>query len=100
MIMLLFTANYSSSGNDPDAFSNVSISFEVGLNGRVFVADANGLLDDDGPPDDEASPGTQSAENCRRELHSKLAHVLETSQDIGIFVEWVLRRVRQRKSRG
>ncbi|KAL6232704.1 hypothetical protein BDW75DRAFT_15960 [Aspergillus navahoensis] len=102
LIMLLFTVNCaSSSGHGPeDLVSKVSIAFEIGLNGRVSVVEITGLLDDENGSTDGASPETEVAEDPTHELQGKLAHVLETSQDIGILVEWVLRWVRQRKSRG
>ncbi|KAL4942984.1 hypothetical protein BDV06DRAFT_153262 [Aspergillus oleicola] len=103
IIMLLFTVNHpSSSGPKAEdiALSKVSVSFEVGLNGRILVVDVTGLLDDDNSSTDDATLGSQSTEDEARELQIKMAHVLETSQDIGILVEWVLRWARQRKSRG
>ncbi|KAL2821187.1 mediator of RNA polymerase II transcription subunit 1-domain-containing protein [Aspergillus granulosus] len=103
MIMLLFTANRPTppdSAYEELSFTKVSISFEVGLNGRVSVVDMTGLLDDEDNSANDASGNTQAADEPTRELQSKLAQVLETSQDIGIFVEWVLRWVRRRKSRG
>ncbi|KAL5001554.1 mediator of RNA polymerase II transcription subunit 1-domain-containing protein [Aspergillus recurvatus] len=102
LIMLLFTANRaSSSGLGPeDLVSKVSIAFEIGLNGCVSVVEMTGLLNGENGSTDDASSDTQAAEDSTRELQGKLAHVLETSQDIGILVEWVLQWVRQRKSRG
>ncbi|KAL2826127.1 mediator of RNA polymerase II transcription subunit 1-domain-containing protein [Aspergillus cavernicola] len=99
VIMLLFTVDRSIPSSPFIAikghpWSKVSISFEVGLNGRVSVVDATGLFDD------ENNANTHENEDPARELLSKLARVLETSQDIGILVEWVRRWVRQQKSRG
>ena len=99
IIMLLFTVNHPSSKADDVSLSKVSISFEVGLNGRISVIDVTGLLDDDNSSTDDATLGSQSTED-EAQLHTKLSHVLETSQDIGILVEWVLRWVRQRRTRG
>ncbi|KAL4955709.1 mediator of RNA polymerase II transcription subunit 1-domain-containing protein [Aspergillus filifer] len=99
IIMLLFTVYHPSSKADGISLSKVSISFEVGLNGRISVIDVTGLLDDDNSSTDDATLGSQSTEDGTQ-LQTKLSQVLETSQDIGILVEWVLRWVRQRKTRG
>ncbi|KAL4972741.1 mediator of RNA polymerase II transcription subunit 1-domain-containing protein [Aspergillus desertorum] len=102
LIMLLFTVNCASPSRQgpEDLISKVSISFEVGLNGRISVVEVTGLLDDENGPTDDGSSVTQAAEDSTRELQGRLADVLETSQDIGILVEWVLRWVHRRKSRG
>ncbi|KAL4933749.1 RNA polymerase II mediator complex middle subunit MED1 [Aspergillus undulatus] len=105
MIMLLFTvnrSNLSDSKAEDMLFSKVSISFEIGLNGRISVVDVTGLLDDENNSTDDTILGSQSSatEDETRELQGKMAHVLEISQDIGILVEWVLRWVRLRESRG
>ncbi|KAL3437857.1 mediator of RNA polymerase II transcription subunit 1-domain-containing protein [Aspergillus tetrazonus] len=102
LIMLLFTVNRASSSihNPEHSVSKVSIAFEIRLNARVSVVEVTGLLDDESSSTNNASPDTQAAEDSTRELQAKLAYVLETSQDIGVLVEWVLRWVRQRKSRG
>ncbi|KAL4787713.1 mediator of RNA polymerase II transcription subunit 1-domain-containing protein [Aspergillus varians] len=99
MIMLLFTVNRPDSSSEPTPddlpFSKVSISFEIGINGHVSVVDVTGLLDDENSSADDSQATVESTS----ELQSKLAHVLQTSQDIGVLVQWVLRWVRQRKSR-
>ncbi|KAL4915225.1 mediator of RNA polymerase II transcription subunit 1-domain-containing protein [Aspergillus aurantiobrunneus] len=103
MVMLLFTANGPESPpetSQEDASLEISLGFEIGLNGRVSVVDVTGLLDDENTSTDDTNLDTQAASESTRELQSKLAHVLETSQDIGILVEWVLRWLHQRKSRG
>jgi hypothetical protein len=103
MIMLLFAVNRSPSSDatSDDLFlTKVSISFEVGLNGRVSMVEVTGLLDDEDNTANDANVNTQTADAPMQQLQSRLAQVLETSQDIGILVEWVLRWVRRRKSRG
>lgn len=101
VIMLLFTANDSTSdpksSNDAGVFRKVSISLEIGLNGRVSVVDMTGLLDDDADKQDAKEADGQK--NEASELQSKMARVLEISQDIGILVEWVLRWAQQRNNR-
>lgn len=78
VIMLLFNANDSLGGSaSTSRLDTMSISFEVGLNGRISVTETSGLQAEQ---EDEA-----------QELRKKLSRVLETSQDIGILIEWVLR---------
>lgn len=90
VIMLLVTVDNAILGSSGPGLSNISISFEVGLNGRMSVIDLTGLLE-------ESNPETQDGqENELLELQKKMSRVLETSQDIGILVEWVLRWKRQR----
>ncbi len=103
MVMLLFTVDRPSSAkSSPEdvALTKASISFEIGINGRVSVVDATGLLDDENDTLDDANADGRTTSGSTNELRSKLAYVLETSQDIGVLVEWVLRWVRQQKSRG
>ncbi|OOF95066.1 hypothetical protein ASPCADRAFT_207624 [Aspergillus carbonarius ITEM 5010] len=100
VIMLLFALGNSDGSSQPvnleAALSKVSISLEVGLNGRVAVVDMTGLLDDDGTTANSMHEQVQSE---TLELQAKIAKVLEMSQDIGILVEWMLRWARQRKGR-
>lgn len=104
VIMLLFTVDNLQGKPTLDqeysTLSKVSVSLEVGLNGRVSVIDMTGLFDDENtsmdPMDTQASGGH---DNEVSELQKTIARVLEVSQDLGILVEWVLRWARQRKSR-
>jgi hypothetical protein len=103
MIMLLFPVkpNLSTKSNSDNLYSKVSLSFEIGLNGRVSVVDVTGLLDDESSSTNDATLDSQSSEKTLEQtldLQSKVAHVLETSQDIGILVEWVLRWIRQQRA--
>ncbi|GKZ77907.1 hypothetical protein AnigIFM56816_001028 [Aspergillus niger] len=101
VIMLLFAVDQpdeaSESANAEAALTKVSISLEVGLNGRVSVVDMTGLLDDNNTTTTDSMEDTP--EKKALELQSKIANVLELSQDIGILVEWILRWARQRKGR-
>lgn len=101
VIMLLFAVDQpdeaSESANVEAALTKVSISLEVGLNGRVSVVDMTGLLDDNNTTTTDSMEDTP--EKKALELQSKIANVLELSQDIGILVEWILRWARQRKGR-
>lgn len=103
MIMLLFTVDHPSSAESkPEdvVLTKASISFEIGINGRVSVVDVTGLLGDENNTLNDANADGQTTAGSTNELRSKLAYVLETSQDIGVLVEWVLRWARQQKSRG
>lgn len=68
----------------------VSLCFEVGLNGRISVVDSSGLNATNGDAGDTEMQGTDDKPDLQ-DLHKKIARVLETSQDLGILVEWVLR---------
>ncbi|RAH72166.1 glutamine synthetase [Aspergillus aculeatinus CBS 121060] len=93
VIMLLFTVDNlqgkSTLDQEYSALSKVSVSLEVGLNGRVSVIDMTGLFDDENtsmdPMDTQASGGY---DNEVSELQKTIARVLEVSQDLGILVEW------------
>jgi len=95
VIMLLFTINDAAIENDyPNTFS---ISFEVGLNGHVTVVDMSGLWEEPVSGDDRPEDTvTGDQKNEASEMPRKIARALEVSQDLGVLVEWVLRR--QRKS--
>jgi hypothetical protein len=97
VIMLLFTVEDPRLASSPadTVLSKVSISLEIGLNGRISVVDMTGLLDDETPAESEKD--AQNSESYK--LQQKIARVLELSQDIGILVEWVARWVRQQKGR-
>lgn len=90
VIMLLFAVNEPCFGSSRPSWEsgpvNMSISFEIGLNGRISVVDTGGI------------PGNETEEGS--ELRKKICRVLETSQDIGILVEWVLRWQRQHRASG
>jgi hypothetical protein len=98
VIMLLFTVEDPrlASSSAETALSKVSISLEIGPNGRISVVDMTGLLDNETAADSEN--GAHNSESYK--LQQKIARVLEISQDIGILVEWVARWVRQQKGRG
>ncbi|KAK1142559.1 hypothetical protein N8T08_007534 [Aspergillus melleus] len=79
--------------------SKVSVSLEVGVNGRISVVDMAGLLDDETGGDGMDTQGADGTKSEAAELQSKIARVFEVSQDIGILVEWILRWLRQRNDR-
>ncbi|KAF9891984.1 hypothetical protein FE257_002948 [Aspergillus nanangensis] len=104
VIMLLFTvkdtkANSPQSVNEMATFRKVSISLEIGPNGRVSVVDMAGLLDDDESSDTKGEQDSSGSNDETSKLQSKIARVLEVSQDIGTLVEWILRWMKQHKGR-
>ena len=103
VVMLLFTVNdptdSAESAKEETTISKVSVSLEVGLNGRVSVVDMTGLLDHSSGLGDMDVQMTDEQKNEVSELQSKIARVLEISQDLGTLVEWILRWMQQRKSR-
>lgn len=96
LIMLLLTVKDAISVTRQFGLRSMSISFEVGLNGRVSVVETAGLLDETSAESDKGE-SQNDQDNEALELRKKISRVLETSQDIGILVEWVLRW--QRESR-
>ncbi|KAJ5898948.1 hypothetical protein N7495_003692 [Penicillium taxi] len=76
-----------------------SLCFEVGPNGRISALESTGLIQktkDDGDTDMQGTDVNVTLQ----ELHQKISEKLETSQDLGILVEWVLRWLRQRAGSG
>ncbi|KAJ5606313.1 hypothetical protein N7510_009094 [Penicillium lagena] len=75
----------------------ISICLEVGLNGRISTVDLAGLLDEEiANGGDAEMQGADETDSSAQEMRKKIARVLEISQDLGILVEWVLRRLRER----
>ncbi|KAJ5631166.1 uncharacterized protein N7484_011266 [Penicillium longicatenatum] len=68
----------------------ISLCFEIGLNGRISVVDSSGLNATNGDPGDTEMQGADDKPSLH-DIHKKIARVLETAQDLGILVEWVLR---------
>lgn len=105
VIMLLFSTSRNAVFNlETPGLEIASVSFEIGPNGSISIVDASGLWDEEIAP---SSAETAAAENgmdeARRdevvERQKKMARVLEISQDLGVFVEWVLRWLEQQKRR-
>lgn len=71
-------------------FTMVSIQFEVQLNGRIDVNQIVGLSDDDSG----VQGGTEPTPEMRK-LHDEVRRVLETTEDLGILVEWVRERLQR-----
>ncbi|EPS33380.1 hypothetical protein PDE_08342 [Penicillium oxalicum 114-2] len=99
MLLVTDSSNFHTGvfGREP---LQVSLSFEIGLNGRITVTDVDHVND---PNSDGGDTEMQGADSGRPKLHDmreKIARVLEISQDLGILVEWVLRWLRQRAVSG
>lgn len=99
-LMLLITDSSNNMQNSVGEPVQVSICFEVGLNGRISIVDVAELRGQNGDGGDTEMQGTDAAGPKLQDMHEKIARVLEISQDLGILVEWVLRWLRQRAGSG
>jgi hypothetical protein len=99
-LMLLVTDSSNNVENAVREPVQVSICFEVGLNGRISIVDVAELKGQSDNGGDTEMQGTGAAGPELQDMHEKLARVLEISQDLGILVEWVLRWLRQRAGSG
>lgn len=94
ILMLLFTAPDGSGNSDKSSFPGiqesslgvVSISIEIGINGRISIVDTAGMWEE------EFSGALETQKRMER--------VLEISQDLGTLVEWSLRWLRRRRIEG
>lgn len=100
-LMLLITDPGQRAKQSGDTPVRVSIWFEIGLNGHVTVVETSGLIEASGEKQgDTEMQGTDETASKLQDLQKRIARVLETSQDLGILVEWVLRWLRQRDGSG
>ncbi|KAJ5172969.1 hypothetical protein N7492_005562 [Penicillium capsulatum] len=99
-LMLLITDPGEDGGNSAREPAQVSLSCEIGSNGRIAVVESAGLAKTEagvaGEPGDTEMQGTDESGSKLQDLHRKIARVLEISQDLGILVEWILHWLRQR----
>ncbi|KAL1886538.1 hypothetical protein Plec18167_000470 [Paecilomyces lecythidis] len=98
MIMLLFpaereTGEGSTLASERSDLRMASLNIEIGLNGRISINQVQGVWGD------EEAPNGNGLTSEGQELQKKLAKVLETSEDLGVLVEWILRWVRRRRDR-
>ncbi|OJD12684.1 hypothetical protein ACJ73_09313 [Blastomyces percursus] len=95
-LLLLFNAPSGDPNNIMENPTTITINVDIGLNGNITVSRVAGMCDgrsnNGGGPTDDA-PGVES-----RDLSRKLARVLQTSEDLGMLVEWVLKWMRKQKS--
>lgn len=82
IIMLLFTTPATAAPQGRES-PMVSMSIEVGINGRVSITNTMGMWGEKESVDVVA-------------VQRKMERVLEISQDLGTLVEWSLRWIRQR----
>ncbi|KAJ5086778.1 hypothetical protein NUU61_008085 [Penicillium alfredii] len=91
----------TSSDNSMSEPREISICFEIGLNGRISVARTTGLFGDDtGDSGDTEMQRMDNSSPSVQDSQKKIARVLEVSQDLGVVVEWVLRLLRQQTGSG
>jgi hypothetical protein len=88
-ILLLF--------NTREEASIIAINVEIGLNGQINVSNVSGPWDSI-DHDSTDSGLTRDPRTESQELRDKLTKVLETCEDLGLLIEWVLRWMRQQKS--
>jgi hypothetical protein len=70
---------------------SITMNIVIGLNGHISVTDSSGIWE---------NITTTPTEKQVQDLHSKLARVLETAEDLGILIEWTQNWMReQRKER-
>lgn len=70
----------------------ITMNIEIGPNGRINIPDTSGIWESV----HGQAQGRPKAEEVER-LHRKLAKALETSEDLGTFIEWTLRWIQKRK---
>ncbi|KAH8701933.1 mediator of RNA polymerase II transcription subunit 1-domain-containing protein [Talaromyces proteolyticus] len=76
LIMLLITIPKARLTRSQTGARKVSINFEIRLNGRIHVTDVSGLGGDNTPQ--------------RSKAQQRLSGVLETAEDLGVLVEYVV----------
>ncbi|KAL2381065.1 hypothetical protein BDBG_02215 [Blastomyces gilchristii SLH14081] len=95
-LLLLFNAPNRNPNISMENPTTITINVDIGLNGNITVSRVAGMCDDrsnsgGGLTDDAPGAGP-------RDLSRKLARVLQTSEDLGMLVEWVLKWMRKQKS--
>lgn len=83
-ILLLFGSPHNQNPTDPGSASLTPITIRIDIlpGGRLDVTEIKGIPDTDTSVD-------------LNQLRGKLAGVLETCEDLGLFTEWVLKWVRR-----
>ncbi|WEW60882.1 hypothetical protein PRK78_006370 [Emydomyces testavorans] len=75
------------------ASRQVMINVDIGLNGDINIPQISGVWPEDGV--DDMVSDEREAE--KRKLCMQIARVLETCEDYGMLIEWVLRWMRKRR---
>ena len=94
-ILLVFSVNEDMITGKPASSTStpltrqVMINIEVGVNGDIGISNLSGLW----PEDDGDANGEREA--ARMKLCTQIAKVVETCEDFGILVEWILRWMRK-----
>ena len=84
----------TSSGRAETTLRTITVRININLDGRVNVAEVTGVWDDDdGTEQGNANRATEAERLCQR-----LSKVLETCEDVGMLVEWLLRWLRRKVS--
>ncbi|EEH45384.2 uncharacterized protein PADG_01534 [Paracoccidioides brasiliensis Pb18] len=92
-LMLLFNAP----NEGPNAIDNpktVTINVDIGPNGNITVSGVSGICNRD---NNKKQPNTPASQGNLWKLSEKLAKVLQTSEDLGLLVEWALKWMRKQK---
>jgi hypothetical protein len=84
--------------NTPEEAATVTVNIEIGPNGQINVSNISGPC---GNYDHGNTNGsfTEHPRAESQELRDTLAKVLETCEDLGLLIEWVLRWFRRQKNR-
>ncbi|KMU87509.1 hypothetical protein CIHG_05305 [Coccidioides immitis H538.4] len=73
------------------ASRQVMIGADIGLNGEINISHISGIL----PSNATDYTSNEKCEDEKRKLRSQIARVLETCEDLGMLVEWVLKWIRK-----
>ncbi|OJD19662.1 hypothetical protein AJ78_00394 [Emergomyces pasteurianus Ep9510] len=95
-LLLLFNApsGQTNTNTSMDNPKTLTINVDIGLNGNITVSRVSGMCPDNNYGEGETSQHDNSRE---QELSQKLARVLQTSEDLGMLVEWALKWVRKQQ---
>lgn len=70
----------------------ITMNIEIGPNGRINIPDSSGIWENiTGDPHDR--PNGEEVEK----LHALIAQSLEMSEDLGIFIQWTLQWIKDRR---
>ncbi|KKZ62905.1 hypothetical protein EMCG_02750 [[Emmonsia] crescens] len=98
-LLLLFNAPNRAPNALMDNPKTITINVDIGLNGNITVSRVAGMCDDrENNEGREETLGDAPGTEETRELSRKLATVLQTSEDLGLLVEWVLKWMRKQES--
>ncbi|KMP08699.1 hypothetical protein DIZ76_016474 [Coccidioides immitis] len=98
-VLLVFNINEDNQMRSSDsaplltriASRQVMIGADIGLNGEINISHISGIL----PSNATDYTSNEKCEDEKRKLRSQIARVLETCEDLGMLVEWVLKWIRK-----